>query len=141
MPVYGRLGDPGTDAGTATSAHDFFREIGATLDTSGVGAVFTHRLTDQLATASVAPPPGAVGDTRSPTPALVHSLPDNVQDAVILSCQHALTPVFRYLVPVVVPGLVPTLLPEKELADGNGNGNDVDSDATPDQPAEAMTGN
>ncbi|WP_228033760.1 MDR family MFS transporter [Streptomyces spongiae] len=131
---------PGADVGTATSANNFFREIGATLGTAGVGAVFTHRLSDQLSDRLSGASAGAVGDTHSLTPALVHSLPDKVQDAVILSYQHALTPVFRYLVPVFVLGLVLAfLLPEKKLADGNDN--DVDSDATPDRPAEAMTGN
>ncbi|WP_226967163.1 MDR family MFS transporter [Streptomyces phaeolivaceus] len=130
---------PGSAVGTATSANNFFREIGATLGTAGVGAVFTHRLTDQLGDRLTGASADAVGDTRSLTPALVHSLPDKVQDAVILSYQHALTPVFRYLVPVFVVGLVLAfLLPEKKLADGN---DDVGPDVTPGQPEAALTGN
>ncbi|MEW2400843.1 MDR family MFS transporter [Streptomyces sp. NPDC046862] len=112
---------PGSDVGTATSANNFFREIGATLGTAGVGAVFTHRLADQLDDRLTAGAAKTVGATDSLTPALVHSLPDKVQDAVILSYQHALTPVFRYMVPVFVLGLaLAFLLPEKKLADGNG---------------------
>jgi hypothetical protein len=60
-------------------------------------------------------------DAHSLTPALVHSLPAKIQDTVILAYQHALTPVFRYLVPVFALGLVlAILLPEKKLADDNG---------------------
>jgi hypothetical protein len=57
---------------------------------------------------------------NSVTPALVHSLPDKVRDAVILAYQHALTPVFRYLTPLFVVGLVLAfLLPDKQLASSN----------------------
>jgi EmrB/QacA subfamily drug resistance transporter len=126
---------PNSDVGTATSANNFFREIGATLGTAAVGSVFTHRLTDQLAERLPAGSAGPVGDTHSLTPALVHSLPDKIQDAVILSYQHALTPVFRYLVPVFLLGLVLAfLLPEKKLADGS------DSDSGPDAPPDRPEG-
>ncbi|MFJ8142793.1 MDR family MFS transporter [Streptomyces sp. NPDC096013] len=112
---------PASDVGTATSANNFFREIGATLGTAAVGSVFTHRLTEQLAARLPADATGAVGDAHSLTPALVHSLPQNIQDAVILSYQHALTPVFRYLAPVFVLGFALALfLPDKQLADGSG---------------------
>lgn len=124
---------PGSDVGTATSANNFFREIGATLGTAAVGSVFTHRLADQLAERLPADAAGPVGDTHSLTPALVHSLPAKIQDAVILAYQHALTPVFRYLVPVFLLGLVLAfLLPEKKLADGSDS--DSEPDAAPDRP-------
>ncbi len=56
------------------------------------------------------------------------SLPDKIQDVVILAHQHALTPVFGYLVPVFALGLVLAfVLPEKKLADDNDN----DPDTTP----------
>ncbi len=122
---------PGSDVGTATSANNFFREIGATLGTAAVGAVFTHRLTEQLGDRLGGASAGAVGDTHSLTPALVRSLPEQVQDAVVLAYQQALTPVFRYLVPVFAVGLVLAfLLPEKKLADDH----DPRPGATPDQP-------
>lgn len=126
---------PASDVGTATSANNFFREIGSTLGTAAVGSVFAHRLADQLAERLPADAAGPVGDTHSLTPALVHSLPDKIQDAVILAYQHALTPVFRYLVPVFLLGLLLAfLLPEKKLADGNDN----DPEVTPaTQPGEA----
>jgi hypothetical protein len=107
---------PHTDVGTAISAHSFFREIGAILGIAAVGAVFTHRLTERLGGASA----GAAGDTQSLTPAMVRALPAEVRDTVILAYQNALTPVFRYLVPVFALGLVLAfLLPEKRLAGEN----------------------
>ncbi|MFC4561320.1 MDR family MFS transporter [Nocardiopsis mangrovi] len=109
---------PGRDVGTATSSNNFFREIGATLGTAAIGAVFTHRLTEQLADRIPVAATEAVGRTESLTPAAVHALPAEIQDAVILSYQQALTPVFGYLVPVFAAGLVLAFfLPEKKLAD------------------------
>ncbi|MFD4511231.1 MDR family MFS transporter [Streptomyces sp. NPDC058457] len=111
---------PASEVGTATSANNFFREIGATLGTAAVGAIFTHRLTDQLTDRLPGGALKATGDTNSLTPALVHSLPDRIQDAVVSSYQHALTPVFGYLVPLFAVGVVLAfLLPEKPLSNTN----------------------
>ncbi len=111
---------PASDVGTATSANNFFRETGATLGTAAVGAVFTHRLTDQLDSRLSAADAKVLGSTDSLTPALVQALPDRVQDTVVLAYQQALTPVFRYLVPLFALGLVLAfLLPEKKLAGGD----------------------
>ncbi|MDH6219540.1 MDR family MFS transporter [Streptomyces pseudovenezuelae] len=108
---------PAADVGTATSANNFFREIGATVGTAAVGAIFTSRLTDQLGTRLSSTGLKAVGDTDSLTPALVHALPARVQDAVVAAYQHALTPVFAYLVPLFLVGVVlAVVLPEKRLA-------------------------
>ncbi|MFJ9565223.1 MFS transporter [Streptomyces fuscichromogenes] len=108
---------PGADVGTVTSANNFFREIGGTLSTAVVGTAVTHRLTDQL-TRRLGVSSGAVGDTHSLTPRLVQSLPAPVRDAVVLSYQQALTPVFRYLAPVFALGLLlACLLPERKLTD------------------------
>lgn len=108
---------PAADVGTATSANNFFREIGATLGSAAVGALFSARLTDQLANRLPANAADTVGNTNSLTPAMVHSLPTAVQDAIIAAYQHALTPIFRYLLPLFAFGLVlALLLPEKKLA-------------------------
>ncbi|MGW0460768.1 MDR family MFS transporter [Streptomyces tendae] len=120
---------PPSDVGTATSANNFFREIGATMGTAAVGAVFTSRLADQLSSGLSQSDLKAVGSTDSLTPALVHSLPAEIRDAVIGAYQHALTPVFRYLVPLFAVGIVLAfLLPEKRLS---GSGQDAES-AQPD---------
>jgi MFS family permease len=109
---------PASAVGTATSANNFFREIGSTLGTASVGSLFAHRLANQLSDRLPADATKTVGDTHSLTPALVHSLPSKIEDAVVLAYQHALTPVFRYLVPVFALGLVLAfVLPEKKLAD------------------------
>jgi predicted MFS family arabinose efflux permease len=55
---------PASDVGTATSANNFFREIGSTLGTAAVGSVFAHRLADQPA------------DRRVPPLLAVHALGD-----------------------------------------------------------------
>jgi len=108
---------PAAEVGTATSANNFFREIGATLGIAAVGAVFTDRLTDQLTTRLDAGAAQIVGDTNSLTPAQVHALPQAAQDAVVASYQHALTPIFGYMVILFAVGLVlAVLLPEKVIA-------------------------
>ena len=108
---------PASDVGTATSANNFFREIGATLGIAAVGAIFTNRLTDQLTARLDATAAQTVGNTDSLTPALVHTLPEAAQNAIIGAYHSALTPIFGYLIPVFAVGLVlAVLLPEKELA-------------------------
>ena len=108
---------PASDVGTATSANNFFREIGATLGIAAVGAIFTDRLTGQLSTRLDAAAAQAVGNTNALTPQAVHSLPEAAQDAVIAAYHHALTPIFGYMVVLFAVGLVlALLLPEKELA-------------------------
>ncbi|MCW8378734.1 MDR family MFS transporter [Streptomyces justiciae] len=138
---------PTADVGTATSANNFFREIGATLGTAGVGAIFSHRLSEQLADRLTSDAAKAVGDTDSLTPALVHALPDKIQDTVVLSYQHALTPVFLYMLPIFALGLVlALLLPEKKLSDGHGtdtegaHGGRPDGSGPADVEAKALTG-
>ncbi|MET7480655.1 MDR family MFS transporter [Streptomyces sp. NPDC005648] len=109
---------PVSEVGTATSANNFFREIGATLGTAAVGAVFTHRLTDRLG-ARFGNVTGNSDDIGSLTPALVRALPKPVHDEVVLAYQQALTPVFAYLLPLFAVALALAFaLPEKELSDG-----------------------
>ncbi|MFJ4624535.1 MDR family MFS transporter [Streptomyces sp. NPDC088812] len=122
---------PATEVGTATSSNNFFREIGATLGTAAVGSVFASRLTDQLAATLPGDATASVGGSESLTPALVHALPAETQSLVIDAYQHALTPVFLYLTPVFVVGLVLALiLPEKPLADTQPDAADGGLDTT-----------
>ncbi|MDX3130562.1 MDR family MFS transporter [Streptomyces europaeiscabiei] len=119
---------PAEDVGTATSANNFFREIGATVGTAAVGAVFTSRLTDQLGTRLSSGGLRTVGDMDSLTPELVAALPTRVQDAVVAAYQHALTPVFAYLVPLFLVGAVlAVVLPEKRLAGDDPRGPDEET--------------
>ncbi|AXG82191.1 MDR family MFS transporter [Streptomyces paludis] len=109
---------PASDVGTATSANNFFREIGATLGIATVGAIFTSRLAGQLTSRLSTSDLKAIGGTDSLTPSLVNSLPEHLHDAVVSAYQHALTPVFGYLVPLFLIGVVLAfVLPEKRIVD------------------------
>ncbi|ADJ47423.1 MFS transporter multidrug efflux transporter [Amycolatopsis mediterranei S699] len=111
---------PVSDVGTATSANNFFREIGATLGTAAVGAIFSNRLTTRLTETLPPRGSGAAGNVQSLTPALVRSLPPDLQHTVVAAYQHALVPVFAYLAPVFAIGIILAFfLPEKKLSDTN----------------------
>ncbi len=127
---------PPSQVGTATSANNFFREIGATLGIAVIGAIFTNRLTVQLADSL---PSGALsgGSSTSLTPSMVQSLPDAAQTTIIEAYHSALVPIFLYLIPIFVIGLVLALvLPEKPLATMTTDV-DVDADDAPDPGADA----
>ncbi len=89
--------------GTATAANNFFREIGAALGTAVVGAVFAARLAEQFAV-QVGATAGI--DASSVTPALVHQLPDAARAPIVDAYAEALAPIFGYLVPLFLAGLV-----------------------------------
>ncbi|MEU6880567.1 MFS transporter [Streptomyces sp. NPDC046712] len=95
-----------TDLGTATSAHNYFRQIGGSGGAAVFGTLFAARLDDALAdslprTAGV-PLPAA----ESITPQAVHALPPALRDAYIQAYAEAMPRIFLYLVPVLVLGLV-----------------------------------
>lgn len=111
---------PSDMVGVATSATNFFREIGTTLGASVAGALFTANIASQM-TDKLAPFGGvaALGfDANSLTPALARTLPDELQHAVAVAYNDALMPVFLLMVPLtVVAGLLMIALKEKPLAD------------------------
>ena len=111
---------PSGMVGVATSATNFFREIGTTLGASVAGALFTANIASQMAD-KLAPFGGvaALGfDANSLTPALVRTLPDELQSAVAVAYNDALMPVFLLMVPLtVVAGLLMIALKETPLAD------------------------
>ncbi len=111
---------PAAIVGTATSATNFFREIGTTLGTSVAGAIFTSGLASQLG-AHLAELGGteALGiDTNALTPAIVHALPQAVQSAVASAYNDALMPLFWLMVPMTIAAAVCMLaLDEKPLAE------------------------
>lgn len=92
------------EVGTATSANNFFREIGATLGSTVVGSVFTANLTRNLAsyTAQYGGIEAAGFDASSITPALVRGLDEPLRGAVQAAYNDALTPVYLALVLVLV---------------------------------------
>ncbi|MDO8381685.1 MAG: MDR family MFS transporter [Microbacterium sp.] len=95
---------PDRMVGTATAGNNFFREIGASVGSAIVGAMFTSRLTELLA--ERLPAGGTGGDNNALTPAAVADLPDAIRDVVVGAYNDALTPVFLTLVPMVVVGLL-----------------------------------
>mgnify|MGYP002680303555 CR=1 FL=1 len=111
---------PSDMVGVATSATNFFREIGTTLGASVAGALFAANIASQMAD-KLAPFGGVATlgfDANSLTPALVRTLPDELQRAVAVAYNDALMPVFLLMVPLtVVAGLLMIALKEKPLAD------------------------
>ncbi|MFD3616410.1 MFS transporter [Streptomyces sp. NPDC058676] len=104
------------DLGTATSAHNYFRQIGGSVGAAIFGALFADRLADsleeRLPTRAGAPLP----DPESITPQLVHALPPALRDGYVRAYADAMPRIFLYLVPVLVLGLlVAFFLKEKPL--------------------------
>ncbi|WP_137994974.1 MFS transporter [Streptomyces vilmorinianum] len=95
-----------TDLGTATSAHNYFRQIGGSVGAAVFGTLFASRLdaalADSLPRTAAAPLPAA----ESITPQAVHALPPALRDAYIQAYADAMPRIFLYLVPVLVLGLV-----------------------------------
>jgi EmrB/QacA subfamily drug resistance transporter len=96
---------PVREVGTATASNNYFRQIGASLGAAIVGSLFVARLTDLLADRM---PAGAAdgGGSNSFTPAIVRNLPDAVREIIVGSYNDALTPVFLYMVPLVIVAVI-----------------------------------
>ncbi|MFD8393316.1 MFS transporter [Streptomyces sp. NPDC059680] len=104
------------DLGTATSANNYFRQIGGSVGAAVFGTLFANRLTDALRR-QLPPRAGArLPDPESITPQLVHTLPPALRDAYIRAYADAMPRIFLYLVPVLVLGLlIAFFLKEKPL--------------------------
>lgn len=110
--------DP-SELGTATSANNFFREVGASVGVALFTTIFTSRLTDNLGQVFAGVPGAAeTGAEASLTPAMVAELPEPLHSGVIDAYADALAPSFWYLVPLVLVGFVLALfLPVIKLSD------------------------
>lgn len=86
--------------GTATAGQNYFRQVGATLGSAVVGAVFATRLHELVAEKL----PGGTGGggASSFTPHLVAGLPEPIKRLVIESYNEALIPLFLWMVPLAV---------------------------------------
>ncbi|MDO0924914.1 MFS transporter [Streptomyces sp. TG1A-8] len=94
------------DLGTATSANNYFRQIGGSVGAAVFGTLFAGRLNDALR-ARVPPHTGVrLPDPESLTPQVVHALPPALRDAYIRAYADAMPRIFLYLVPVLVLGLL-----------------------------------
>lgn len=97
---------PNSLVGVATSTNNYFRQIGASLGSAIVGSLFTARLLDLLAQRLPAGSGQATGSVNSLTPQLVHGLPDAVRGVVVGAYNDALTPIFLYILPLIVAATV-----------------------------------
>ncbi|PJJ55272.1 MDR family MFS transporter [Compostimonas suwonensis] len=97
---------PITQVGTATASNNYFRQIGASLGSAIVGSLFVARLTELLAERMPAGGAAAEGGSNSLTPAIVKDLPSGVRDVIVGSYNDALTPVFLYMVPLIVVAVI-----------------------------------
>ncbi|MFB0615841.1 MFS transporter [Streptomyces sp. AGS-58] len=120
------------DLGTATSANNYFRQIGGSVGAAVFGTLFAGRLTDALR--AQLPPHAGTGlpDADSLTPQLVHALPPALRDAYIRAYADAMPRIFLYLVPVLVLGLlIAFFLKEKPLVSHNAAATDPVSVTAP----------
>ncbi|MFI2640694.1 MFS transporter [Streptomyces sp. NPDC018610] len=108
------------DLGTATSANNYFRQIGGSVGAAVFGTLFAGRLTDALRDRIPARAGGALPDPESITPQTVRALPPALRDAYVQAYADAMPRIFLYLVPVLVLGLIIAFfLKEKPLVSHN----------------------
>ncbi|MFF5563738.1 MFS transporter [Streptomyces sp. NPDC012623] len=109
---------PPSDLGAATSATNYFRQIGGSVGAAVFGTLFAGRLTDALA--ERVPAGAGALSAGSITPQSVHALPPAVRDGYVQAYADAMPRIFLYLVPVLALGLLITFfLKEKPLVSQN----------------------
>ncbi|WP_289735497.1 MFS transporter [Streptomyces macrolidinus] len=120
------------DLGAATSANNYFRQIGGSVGAAVFGTLFANRLSDALRDRL---PSGAeLPDAQSITPQLVHALPPALRRAYVDAYADAMPRIFLYLVPVLVLGLlIAFFLKEKPLVSHNASA-ESPLTATPGEP-------
>lgn len=108
---------PVSEVGSATAGNNYFRQIGASLGSAIVGSLFVARLTSLLSERMSGAGGAAAGSSNSFTPVAVRQLPEGVRNVVIGAYNDALTPVFLYMVPLVLIAVVLlSFVKEKPLA-------------------------
>ncbi|MDC1436996.1 MFS transporter [Gammaproteobacteria bacterium] len=107
---------PFNEVGTATSANAFFREIGATMGIAIVGSLFSARLTSMLTARLSGDLLLPIDNIESITPAILRAMPEAMQDIFINTYADALTPIFLYIAPVFICGIIlGSFLPNNKL--------------------------
>jgi EmrB/QacA subfamily drug resistance transporter len=109
---------PNSQVGTATASNNYFRQIGASIGSAIVGSLFVanlkNLLADRLPNAGSA---ASGGSSNSFTPEVVQHLPAAVRDVIVGAYNDALTPVFLYMVPLMLIATVLLIfIKEKPLA-------------------------
>ncbi len=108
---------PVSQVGTATASNNYFRQIGASLGSAIVGSLFVARLTQLFTERMPAGAGSTTGSSNSLTPTIVKGLPAPIRDVIVGAYNDALTPVFLYMVPLVlVAVIVLCFVKEKPLA-------------------------
>jgi EmrB/QacA subfamily drug resistance transporter len=97
---------PIAQVGTATASNNYFRQIGASLGSAVVGSLFVTRLAALLAERMSGAAGAAAGSSNAFTPDVVRGLPVAVRAVVVSAYSDALTPVFLYMVPLVLVAVV-----------------------------------
>jgi EmrB/QacA subfamily drug resistance transporter len=101
------------DIGTATSANNYFREVGASLGVALFGSIFSSRLIDNLTGAFTEHADQAATSGLDPNnlvPQAVDATPEPLHGAIVGSYADALAPVFWYLLPAFGVALVLALM-------------------------------
>ncbi|ALE91344.1 MFS transporter [Arthrobacter alpinus] len=93
---------PNSQVGMATASSNYFRQIGASLGAAVVGSLFATRLTTLLMERLPATGASGSGGSNSLTPELVRELPAAVRNIVVGAYNDALTPIFIYMVPLLL---------------------------------------
>ncbi|WP_216896298.1 MDR family MFS transporter [Nocardia alni] len=110
--------------GTATSANNYFREMGGAIGVAIFGSIFTTRLTSGLTDVFKTHWQEALGAHLSAgglVPAVVKHLPADLHDAIVDAYAHALIPGFWYIIPGAVLAFVLSLfIPQMALSDEAG---------------------
>ncbi|MFI9503384.1 MDR family MFS transporter [Nocardia sp. NPDC052566] len=110
--------------GTATSANNYFREMGGALGVAVFGSIFTNRLTEGLTDVFTANGPEVLAaklDLSALVPTVVKHLPERLHDGIVGAYVNALVPGFWYLIPgaVIAFGLA-LFIPQLKLSDEAG---------------------
>ncbi|MFH9980889.1 MFS transporter [Streptomyces sp. NPDC017179] len=116
------------DLGTATSANNYFRQIGGSVGAAVFGTLFAGRLTDALRHRVPTRAGAALPDPESITPQAVRALPPALRDAYVRAYADAMPRIFLYLVPVLVLGLlIAFFLKERPLVSHNAHVTDPET--------------
>jgi hypothetical protein len=95
------------DMGVASSGRMFFQQIGGSLGVAALGAVFSHRLTEDLAAAAARGKSlhiSASGGQLDPT--VIDKLPAAAKNLVFPAIAHAIDDVFWWAVPAAAVAFV-----------------------------------
>lgn len=108
---------PLAEVGMATASNNYFRQIGASIGTAVVGSVFVTNLGNLLTERLPQAAGMNAGSENSLTPGAVRALPEPIRNIIVGAYSDSLTPVFLYMVPLVLlAAVILIFLKEKPLA-------------------------